>query len=179
MDLLLRLWALNMFVIVRGIETIKILEGVAAPFMLTIGLLLFWWITSLTESWASFAPSNCTPPQVMRFFIPSLTGMVGFWLRVALEYPTFTRYARSQRSQMLGQALGLPAAMTLSIPHRRRGVTSASVVIFHRSDRLRVQLLGRFNRPVVAFIALVALLVATLNTNVAADVLSLRMTFRT
>jgi NCS1 family nucleobase:cation symporter-1 len=33
-------------------------------------------------------------------------------------------------------------------------------------------LLGKFNQPVVASIALVALLIATLNTNVAANVVS-------
>ena len=38
-------WALNMCVIWRGIETIKFLEGIGAPFMLGVGLLLLWWIT--------------------------------------------------------------------------------------------------------------------------------------
>ena len=40
-------WALNMFVIVRGIETIKVLESVAAPFMLAVALLLLWWVTHM------------------------------------------------------------------------------------------------------------------------------------
>jgi nucleobase:cation symporter-1, NCS1 family len=167
-------WALNMFVIVRGIETIKFLEGIAAPFMLAVGLLLLWWITSLAGGLGPVlsAPSKFhSTGEFMRFFIPSLTGMVGFWATVALNIPDFTRYARSQRSQMLGQALGLPAAMTL-YSFIGVAVTSASVVIFHQAIWDPVQLLGRFNRPVVAFIALVALLVATLNTNVAANVVS-------
>ncbi len=167
-------WALNMFVIVRGIETIKFLEGIAAPFMLAVGLLLLWWITSLAGGLGPVlsAPSKFhSTGEFMRFFIPSLTGMVGFWATVALNIPDFTRYARSQRSQMLGQALGLPAAMTL-YSFIGVAVTSASVVIFHEAIWDPVQLLGRFNRPVVAFIALVALLVATLNTNVAANVVS-------
>jgi NCS1 family nucleobase:cation symporter-1 len=167
-------WALNMFVIVRGIETIKFLEGIAAPFMLAVGLLLLWWITSLAGGLGPVlsAPSKFhSTSEFMRFFIPSLTGMVGFWATVALNIPDFTRYARSQRSQMLGQALGLPAAMTL-YSFIGVAVTSASVVIFHEAIWDPVQLLGRFNRPVVAMIALVALLVATLNTNVAANVVS-------
>ncbi len=167
-------WALNMFVIIRGIETIKFLEGIAAPFMLAVGLLLLWWITSLAGGLGPVlsAPSKFhTTAEFMRFFIPSLTGMVGFWATVALNIPDFTRYARSQRSQMLGQALGLPAAMTL-YSFIGVAVTSASVVIFHEAIWDPVILLGRFNRPVVALIALVALLVATLNTNVAANVVS-------
>ena len=167
-------WALNIFVIWRGIETIKFLEGIAAPFMLGVGLLLLWWITSLAGGLGPVlsAPSKFqSTGEFVRFFIPSLTGMVGFWATVALNIPDFTRYARSQRDQMLGQALGLPAAMTL-YSFIGVAVTSASVVIFGEAIWDPVVLLGKFNRPVVAFIALIALLVATLNTNVAANVVS-------
>jgi nucleobase:cation symporter-1, NCS1 family len=107
----------------------------------------------------------------MKFFIPSLTGMVGFWATVALNIPDFTRYAKSQRAQIVGQALGLPAAMTL-YSFIGVAVTSASVVLFGEAIWDPVALLGRFHQPVVASIALVALLVATLNTNVAANVVS-------
>jgi NCS1 family nucleobase:cation symporter-1 len=167
-------WALNIFVILRGIETIKFLEGVAAPFMLAIGLLLLWWITSLAGGLGPVlrAPSKfATTAEFIRFFVPSLTGMVGFWATVALNIPDFTRYARSQRDQALGQAIGLPTAMTL-YSFIGVAVTSASAVIFGEAIWNPVELLQRFNRPVVALIALVALLIATLNTNVAANVVS-------
>jgi NCS1 family nucleobase:cation symporter-1 len=118
------------------------------------------------------APSKFASTQeFLHFFIPSLTGMVGFWATVALNIPDFTRYARSQRDQMLGQALGLPTAMTL-YSFIGVAVTSASVVIFGEAIWDPVALLGRFNRPGVAFVALIALLIATLNTNVAANVVS-------
>jgi len=167
-------WALNIFVIWRGIEMIKILEGIAAPFMLAVGLLLLWWITKQAGGLGPVlsAPSKFTSNgDLLRFFVPSLTGMVGFWATVALNIPDFTRYARSQRDQMLGQALGLPIAMTL-YSFIGVAVTSASVVIFGQAIWDPVVLLGKFNRPVVASIALVALLIATLNTNVAANVVS-------
>ena len=167
-------WALNIYVIYRGIETIKFLEGIGAPFMLGIGLLLLWWITRQAGGFGPVlsAPSKFkTSAEFLRFFIPSLTGMVGFWATVALNIPDFTRYAKSQRDQMLGQALGLPAAMTL-YSFIGVAVTSASVVLFGEAIWDPVALLGRFHQPVVASIALVALLVATLNTNVAANVVS-------
>jgi tetrahydromethanopterin S-methyltransferase subunit F len=107
----------------------------------------------------------------MRFFIPSLTGMVGFWATVALNIPDFTRYARSQKAQMIGQALGLPPAMTI-YSFIGVAVTSASVILFGHAIWDPVALLARFHEPVIASIALVALLVATLNTNVAANVVS-------
>ena len=167
-------WALNLFVIWRGIETIKFLQGIGAPFMLAVGLLLLFWITRKA---GGLGPVLHTPSkfhstsEFLRFFIPALTGMVGFWATVALNIPDFTRYAKSQRAQMVGQALGLPSAMTL-YSFIGVAVTSASAVIFGEPIWDPVDLLGRFNQPIVALIALVALLVATLNTNVAANVVS-------
>jgi len=135
--------------------------------------LLFW----ITRKAGGLGPVLRTPSKFhsstdfMRFFIPSLTGMVGFWATVALNIPDFTRYAKSQRAQIVGQALGLPTAMTL-YSFIGVAVTSASAVIFGEAIWDPVVLLGRFNQPVVALIALVALLLATLNTNVAANVVS-------
>ena len=167
-------WALNIAVIWRGIETIKFLEEIGAPFMLGIGLLLLWWITRQAGGFGPVlsAPGKFrTTAEFVRFFIPSLTGMVGFWATVALNIPDFTRYAKSQKAQVLGQALGLPAAMTL-YSFIGVAVTSASAVLFGQPIWDPVELLGKFNQPVVAFIALIALLVATLNTTVAANVVS-------
>ena len=167
-------WALNIAVIWRGIDTIKFLEGIGAPFMLGIGLLLLWWITGKAGGFGPVlrSPSKFqTTAEFVRFFIPSLTGMVGFWATVALNIPDFTRYAKSQKAQALGQALGLPTAMTL-YSFIGVAVTSASVVLFGQAIWDPVTLLGKFNQPVVAVIALVALLIATLNTNVAANVVS-------
>ncbi len=167
-------WAINMFVIWRGIETIKFLEGIGAPFMLLIGLLLLFWVTSKAGGFGPVLHTKSkfhSTPEFLRFFIPSLTGMVGFWSTVALNIPDFTRYATSQRKQMIGQALGLPLSMTL---YAFIGVvvTSASAVLFGEPIWDPVALLGRFHQPMIALIALVALLVATLNTNVAANVVS-------
>jgi nucleobase:cation symporter-1, NCS1 family len=167
-------WLLNMLVIWRGIETIKFLEGVGAPFMLGVGLLLLWWITSKAGGLGPVlsAPSKFqTTADFLKFFVPSLTAMVGFWATVALNIPDFTRYATSQKAQALGQALGLPTAMTL-YSFIGVAVTSASVVLFGEAIWDPVALIGRFNQPLIAFVALIAILIATLNTNVAANVVS-------
>jgi len=167
-------WLLNIFVIWKGIDTIKFLEGIGAPFMLGVGLLMLWWITNKA---GGFGPVLSAPSKFqdtgafLKFFVPSLTAMVGFWATVALNIPDFTRYARSQRDQALGQVLGLPAAMTI-YSFIGVAVTSASVVLFGEAIWDPVLLIGRFHQPLVAFIALIAILVATLNTNVAANVVS-------
>jgi NCS1 family nucleobase:cation symporter-1 len=167
-------WAINMAVIWRGIETIKFLEGIGAPFMLVVGLLLLFWITRKAGGFGPVLRAQSkfhSSGEFVRFFIPALTGMVGFWSTVALNIPDFTRYAKSQRAQMIGQALGLPTAMTL-YAFIGVAVTSASAIIFGEPIWDPVVLLGRFNQPVVGLIAMVALLLATLNTNVAANVVS-------
>jgi len=170
----LAFWFLNMVVIWRGIETIKFLEGIGAPFMLAVGLLLLFWIARKA---GGLGPVLSTPSKFKTLaefwpvFIPSLTAMVGFWATVALNIPDFTRYAKSQKAQMTGQALGLPTAMTL-YSFIGVAVTSASVLLFGHAIWDPVALLGRFREPIIASIALVALLVATLNTNVAANVVS-------
>jgi len=167
-------WLLNMFVIWKGIETIRFLEGIGAPLMLGVGLLLLWWITGKA---GGFGPVLSSPGrfhsfgEFFVFFVPSLTGMVGFWSTVALNIPDFTRYATSQKAQAVGQALGLPFAMTL-YSFIGVAVTSASVVIFGEPVWNPVELIGRFHQPAIAFVALVAILIATLNTNVAANVVS-------
>jgi nucleobase:cation symporter-1, NCS1 family len=167
-------WLLNMAVIWRGIDTIRFLEGVGAPFMLGVGLLLLWWITGKA---GGFGPVLSTPSkfqtlgEFLPVFVPSLTAMVGFWATVALNIPDFTRYATSQRAQVIGQTLGLPTAMTL-YSFIGVAVTSASVVLFGTAIWDPVELIGRFNEPFIAFVALIAILIATLNTNVAANVVS-------
>ncbi len=167
-------WLLNMFVIWRGIETIRFLEGVGAPLMLLVGIALLFWITGKA---GGFGPVLHSPGKLNTFgaffpvFIPSLTGMVGFWSTVALNIPDFTRYAKSQKAQAVGQAIGLPLAMTL-YSFIGVAVTSASVVLFGEAIWDPVALIGRFHEPLLALIALIAILIATLNTNVAANVVS-------
>ena len=115
-------WLLNMFVIWRGIETIRILEGIGAPFMLTVGLLLLL-VDHPQSGRARPGPQRAQQVSnqrgVLRFFVPSLTAMVGFWSTVALNIPDFTRYATSQRAQALGQALGLAHRDDALFVHRR------------------------------------------------------------
>src|SRR5437899_307667 len=167
-------WLLNVFVILRGIETIRFLQGISAPFLLLIGLVLLLWARSKA---GGFGPMLSTPSKFQsfggffEFFVPSLTGVVGFWATVSLNIPDFTRYARSQRDQMIGQALGLPATMTF-YSFIGIAVTSATLIIFGQALWDPVAVLSRLGNPFAVVIAMLALLIATLNVNVAANVVS-------
>src|SRR5437879_2733403 len=167
-------WLLNVLVILRGIETIRFLQGISAPFLLLIGFALLLWARAKA---GGFGPMLATPSkfqtfgEFFRFFIPSLTGVVGFWATVSLNIPDFTRYAHSQRDQIVGQALGLPATMTF-YSFIGIAVTSATMIIFGQALWDPVAVLSRLGNPFAVVLAMIALLMATLNVNVAANVVS-------
>jgi NCS1 family nucleobase:cation symporter-1 len=175
-------WLLNMAVVWRGIELIKSLQVVSAPFMLMVGLALFLWMVeraggleTVLANAGALRSANGTEIAELDFwkiFVPSLTGIVGLWATIALNIPDFTRYARSQKAQIVGQAIGLPLAMTL---YSFIGivVTAATVIIApdHKPIWNPIDLIASFHQPVVALVGLAALLLATLNTNLAANVI--------
>ena len=167
-------WLLNMYVVWRGVESIRFLQSFSAPFMLVMSLILLFWMLHKAGGFGPMlsAPSRFnTTSSFLRFFFPSLTAMVGYWATLSLNIPDFTRYAKSQDSQIAGQAFGLPVAMVL---YSFIGIacTSASVTIFGEPVWSPITLLGRFHQPLAALLALVALLIATLNVNIGANVVS-------
>jgi NCS1 family nucleobase:cation symporter-1 len=167
-------WAMNVYFIVKGTESIRWLESFAAPFLIVMGLVLLYWAW---KNGGGFGPILSQPSKFQtmsefwQFFIPSLTGMVGFWATISLNIPDFTRYAKSQRAQIIGQAIGLPPTMAL-FSFIGIAVTSATVVIFGEAIWDPVVLLSKFHNPFVVFLSLVSLIIATLTTNIAANVVS-------
>jgi NCS1 family nucleobase:cation symporter-1 len=167
-------WLLNMIVVWRGVESIRHLQAFGAPFMFVMAAALLIWVRFKA---GSFGTMLSTPSafhstgSFLAVFFPSLTAMVGYWATLALNIPDFTRYSRSQTSQAWGQAFGLPVAMTL-YTFVGISVTSASTVLFGHPIWNPILLIGAFHQPVVAFVALIAILIATLNVNIGANVVS-------
>ena len=167
-------WLLNMVVVWRGVESIRFLQSFSAPFLLTMSLVLLAWMTHKAGGFGPMlsAPSKFpTTGAFLHFFFPMLTAMVGYWATLSLNIPDFTRYAKSQESQIVGQSFGLPVAMAL---YSFIGIacTSASTVVFGEPIWNPIVLLGRFHQPLVAFLALISILIATLNVNIGANVVS-------
>ena len=167
-------WLWNMYVVVKGSNAIKALEAYAAPFLIVAGLALLGWAVTRAGGLGPILdqPSRfATTGEFLVFFVPSLTAMVGFWATLALNIPDLSRYARSQRAQVWGQFLGLPPTMTV-FAFIGVAVTSASAIVFGQAIWDPVALLSRVGSPMVVLISLVALLVATITTNVAANVVA-------
>src|SRR5687768_12159440 len=168
-------WLIQVAIIIKGTEGIKILESWSAPLLLIGGLALLVWAVRngggmgniLSQS--SKLQQGSTPFWVL--FPAALTANVGYWATLSLNIPDFTRYARSQRSQALGQALGLPTTMT-AFAFIGVAVTSATIVIFGEAIWDPVVLVSRIGGTGVIIFAAIIVLAAQLTTNMAANVVS-------
>jgi nucleobase:cation symporter-1, NCS1 family len=171
-------WLLNVIVVWRGIETIRILLNIKAPLLIALGLALLWWAYDRAGGFgpilsqpSAFIPGGPKAGQFWVFFVPGLTGMVGFWATLSLNIPDFSRYARSQRDQVIGQAIGLPTTMAL-YSFIGVAVTSATIVIYGHAIWDPVDVLTKIESKAALVVAMLALCLATLATNIAANVVS-------
>ena len=167
-------WGMNVFIIYRGMDLVREIENWAAPFVLIMAALLLGWAISRANglgpllsqpgkfrSWTEFWP----------VFVPSLTAMIGFWATLSLNMPDFTRFGRSQREQIVGQAIALPTTMSL---FAAMGVmiTSATAILYGQAIWDPVVLVGKFRSPLVVAISMFTVINATIAVNIAANVVS-------
>jgi len=171
-------WGINMLVVYKGIDCIRWLLNIKAPLLIVLGLLLLYWayrnaggFGPILSQPSAFAEGQPKAGQFFQFFFPALTGMIGFWATLSLNIPDFSRYAVSQRDQVVGQALGLPLTMAL-YSFIGVAVTSATTIIYGQTIWDPVDVLTRFRNPLLLVVALLGLCIATLATNIAANVVS-------
>ncbi|MFI5007099.1 MAG: NCS1 family nucleobase:cation symporter-1 [Solirubrobacterales bacterium] len=167
-------WGLNIFIIYKGMDLLRLVENWAAPFVLVMTAALLVWAVREANG---FGPLLQQPGrfhtlgEFLPVFIPSLTAMIGYWATLSLNMPDFTRFGRSQREQMVGQVVALPTTMSV---FAAMGVliTSATVIIYGEAIWDPVKLVGRFSSPVVVAVSMFTAVVATLSVNIAANVVS-------
>jgi len=178
-------WALNMFFVWKGTESIKWLENLAAPLLLVMGGVALWWAASKVGGFGEMLAksSNLVGQEtdvsgvqwITQIFLPGLTAVVGFWATLSLNIPDFTRYCKSQKDQMFGQAFGLPTTMVF-FSFIAISLTSASLILYGEAIWDPALLVERFahesGSATIAFATGLALVVATLSTNIAANVVA-------
>ena len=168
-------WLLQVVIIIRGIGGVKLVASWSSPLLLAGGLVLLWWAIDngggLGRLLSESARLQGSSTSIWRLFPAALTANVGYWATLSLNIPDFSRFARSQRSQAVGQALGLPTTMTL-FAFIGVAVTSATIVLFGRAIWDPVEVIARIgSAPVIIAGALIVVL-AQLTTNMAANVVS-------
>jgi NCS1 family nucleobase:cation symporter-1 len=167
-------WGINIFIIYRGMDLLRMVENWAAPFVLVMTAVLLVWAVDQANG---LGPLLSQPGKLNSFgefmpvFIPSLTAMIGYWATLSLNMPDFTRFGRSQREQAFGQIVALPTTMSV---FAAMGVmiTSATVIIYGEAIWDPVKLVGKFTSPVVVAVSMFTAVVATLAVNIAANVVS-------
>jgi NCS1 family nucleobase:cation symporter-1 len=167
-------WLLNMYVVYLGVESIKKLLVFKAFFLPIAALALLFWAINAGHG---LGPILSQPSKFVStagffaFFFPALTGMVGFWATLSLNIPDFTRYAKSQKAQITGQAVALPTSMTL-FSFIGVVVTSATTLIYGTTIWDPLVLAGKFDSKLLVTVAMIAVAISTLATNIAANIVS-------
>jgi NCS1 family nucleobase:cation symporter-1 len=170
---------MNLYFVWNGTESIKWLETLSAPLLIVAGLALFWWAMvragGIGAMFAGATTLGGAQPFSFSLFLPWVTAMVGFWATLALNIPDFTRFAKSQRDQGFGQTLGILTTMPL-FAFIGIAVTSATVTIYGEALWNPVTLVARMTvdlgSPLLGVIVLFVLLIATLTTNIAANIVA-------
>jgi NCS1 family nucleobase:cation symporter-1 len=170
----LAFWLLNMFIIYKGVESIRKLLVFKAIFLPVAAIALFCWAVTAAHGLGPILnePSKfADTSSLLHFFFPALTAVVGFWATLSLNIPDFTRYSKSQKAHIKGQAIGLPPSMTL-FAFVGVVVTSASAIIYGSPEWDPVKLASRFDSKLMVSFAMVGIIISTLATNIAANIVS-------
>ncbi|MFZ3004071.1 MAG: NCS1 family nucleobase:cation symporter-1 [Undibacterium umbellatum] len=167
-------WAIQFWYIFHGMDSIRKLETYTAPLKIIICFVLLGWVYNkaggfgpILDQPSQFVEGGKKAGQFWSTFWPSLTAMVGFWATLALNIPDFTRFAKSQKDQILGQTIGLPAPMGL-LALLAVIVTSATVALYGKALWDPVDLASRMT-GIAVLIALLVLLIDTVSVNLAAN----------
>ena len=170
-------WAVQVVIIWFGVEGVKVFESLSAPLLIggSIALLIWGFVAGggVGNVFATSAELQQGQAPFWAIFWPSLAANVGYWITLSLNIPDFTRYAQSQRSQIIGQAIGLPLTMT-AFSFIGIAVTAATIVVFGEAIWDPVQLITRLTGsiPGLLILAMLIIAIAQISTNMAANVVS-------
>ncbi|AUI57185.1 NCS1 family nucleobase:cation symporter-1 [Amycolatopsis sp. BJA-103] len=167
-------WLFQMIIIWRGMEAVRRFENWTAP-LVSVGFLIL--LGYVLVKAGGLGPILSEPgqlgwgPDFWKVFAPSLMAMIAFWSTLSLNMPDFTRFGGSQGKQVRGQIFGLPTTMTF-IAIVAILTTSGGSVLYGEQIWDPAKLADRFDSPVVVVVALIALVLATVSANLAANVVS-------
>ncbi|HEX7388546.1 MAG TPA: NCS1 family nucleobase:cation symporter-1 [Acidiphilium sp.] len=169
-------WLFEMAIMAGGMDAIRSLQRWAAPLLGIVLLALFGWALSagggLSAPLAASAHLSKGTHTFWQLFWPSLAANIGYWATLSLNIPDFTRYATSQREQLVGQAIGLPIGM-MATSFVGIFVTATAFMVFHKVIWNPINLVPYItNSAAILVVAMVAVMVAQLSINMAANVVS-------
>lgn len=173
----LAFWILQVAIMWNGMESIRKLEKYSAPILIALsGALLLWAYVNaggfgpMLSMASQFGKGGARQGMFWSVFFPSLTANIGFWATLALNIPDFTRHAKSQADQIVGQ-IGLPVFMG-AFTLLGLAVTSSTELIFGRVISNPIEVLAQIGGIVPISLSIFGVSLATLTTNIAANVVA-------
>jgi nucleobase:cation symporter-1, NCS1 family len=165
-------WAINVLVAMRGPQAIGRLAQFSAPTLALGAVILLAWALHREGGFGPMlaAPATIHGPAFWAVFYPSVVGVIAFWATLALNIPDYTRYAKTQRGQMLGQILSMPLTMA-AFSFVGIAVTSTTVILYGKALWNPVDLIVTFPTPVV-IIAGILIILSSVTINVGANVMA-------
>jgi NCS1 family nucleobase:cation symporter-1 len=167
-------WLAQLFFVAKGLNAVRRFETWTAPLKVLVCAALLWWalksaggLGPIMATPSAFEPGGAKAGQVWSVFWPIFTAMSGYWGALALNIPDFTRFARTQGDQIVGQAVGLPGPMAL-LALVSVIVTSATVIIYGEAIWDPVALSGDIG-GVGVMIGLLIITIDTVSVNIAAN----------
>ncbi len=167
-------WAAQLVFVVKGLDAIRKFETWTAPLKVLVCAGLLWWalhaaggVGPIVSAPSAFGPAGAKAGQFWPMFWPLFTAMSGYWGTLALNIPDFTRFARTQKDQVIGQSLGLPGPMAL-LALVSVIVTSGTVIIYGKAIWDPVQL-SRNIGGIGVMIGLFIITIDTISVNIAAN----------
>jgi len=167
-------WLMQIVFVTKGLDAIRKFETWTAPLKVLVCVGLVWWAVQSAGGFgpilsrpSAFGAGGARQGQFWVVFWPIFTAMSGYWGALALNIPDFTRFARTQKDQAIGQAIGLPGPMAL-LALVSVIVTSATVIIYGHAIWDPVRLSGNIG-GIGVMIGLVIITIDTISVNIAAN----------
>ena len=167
----------------NGMDRIKFIQNLGGPILIAIMIALLIWSVSIVHGvnpemgfWAVMAEKNdaeliAASGGFTFVFLSGLMGNIAFWATMALNIPDFSRYARSQKDQFLGQLYGMPLPMAFCA-FVGAYYAQATKIAFGEAMFDPTGVLYHISNPIIVLIAALGTVAATVTTCVAANVVA-------
>ncbi|WP_304453371.1 NCS1 family nucleobase:cation symporter-1 [Nocardiopsis sp. YSL2] len=164
-------WLAQLAIILWGMEGVRKVQVWAAPLMLVGGVALLAWMVVQAGGFAPLFAVNSDlgwGPEFWALFFPSLMAMIGFWATLSLNISDFTRFASTQRAQVLGQTFGLPTTMA-AFALLAVMVSAGTQAVYGETLWDPVEIVAQMDNGIALLFATFVVLLATVSTNIAAN----------
>jgi NCS1 family nucleobase:cation symporter-1 len=163
-------FVLHLWIVTHGIERVRKFELIAGPLIMALAIGLFIWAVVVAGGFEPIAsmPSTVHGTEFWGLFFLSVAGLIGSMSSLVVNNPDIARFAKSQKSQLLGQGIGVPimfavfSAVTIV-------ATAGTKFAFGHIIQDPIKIFGEFGNPIIVVIGSLVIASSTLSLNAATN----------